>query len=207
MVINQLYEDPNVTTERLLAEVLNAAEDYPSGLASDAVITRIEALLGVAESWLESSTRVDPRTVARATVDAARRSAIDAGETSIFGDLADKAVHYTLLSTLGDSGTSVSSAGALQAFVGNLVAAAVDHLVSRDLSAHMGRGRITGATAANDLRREVVSQARSLAEEQRFSAIIARASETPRNDWQTAIRSVWEYGEAVPQPRPERGRQ
>jgi hypothetical protein len=84
-IVNSLYENPEIPADRLLAEIFNAAEAYPSGLADAAVLERIETLLDAAQAgnWRDGTEAA--LTVARNAVRTAQAAAIRAGHVSFLG--------------------------------------------------------------------------------------------------------------------------
>jgi hypothetical protein len=193
-LVNNLYEDRSVGVDRLLAEVFNAAAEYPAGLADLAVLRRVEVVLRTAEEgkWRDGTDLA--LATAREAVQAARAVALDRGTTSFYGDLADRALHATLVIGAREPASLATSSTTLTAFLRNLVGVAVDHLVSRDLSAHLGKGRVAGAADAIALRRSLVGRARDLAGDDRFASVAESAASTPAQHWGDVVSAVWAFG-------------
>lgn len=204
-IVNNLYNDPTVPPERLLAEVFNAAEQYSAGLADAAVLERVETLLRVAESgnWREGTEAA--LTAAREAVRTAQASAFRNGHTSFFGDLADRAVHTTFANAARDPNSLSTPRAALATFLRNLVACAIDHVVSRDLTAHLGGPRIASVTEALTLRRTLAEQAQAVATDVRMAGVLDAAVLSPRDRWENVVRQVWEIGATLPAEDPEQG--
>lgn len=198
LLVNSLYGNVDVPVERVLSEVFNAAEnEYSSGLADASVLARVEALLQFVRQSQDSIGRDEASGIARIVVQRARLASLEAGAASVFGDMADRAVHTTLLGILNSDSGVRSSSGVLQTFLGNLVATAVDHLVSRDISAHLGSPRLPTATAANALRRDLTTSARSVADQESLRAAIRIASVEPRAGWARTISEAWSEGRSI----------
>jgi hypothetical protein len=193
-IVNNLYENPDIPADRLLAEVFNAAERYPSGLADAAVMERVETLLHAAQAGNWRSGTEAALTVARNAVRTAQAAAIRAGHASFFGDLADRAVHSTLAGAWRDPLSLTTPRAALGTFLRNLIAIAIDHVVSRDLTAHLGRQRIPTASEALTLRQSLVEQARAVATDPRVSEALDAAASLPREHWGNVVRQAWEIG-------------
>ena len=199
-IVNNLYNDPTVSPERLLAEVFNAAEQYPSGLADAAVLERVETLLHVTEAgdWRRGTEAA--LAVAREAVHTAQTRALSGGHTSFFGDLADRAMHTTLANATRDPNSLSTPHAALSTFLRNLIACAIDHVVSRDLTAHLSGPRIASVTEALTLRRTLAEQARAVATDARVSEALDAAASSPRDHWTDVVQQVWTIG-ATPPPR------
>lgn len=197
LLVNALYEDPTISNSRVLAEVFNAADQYPEGLAGLAVLERVEALLRATEQGDWRGGTEAALAAARAAVADARASALREGEASFYGDLADRAVHSTLVAGVRSPATLATAPAALTAFLGQLVSTAVDHLVARDLSQHLGRGRVTGAAEATALRRALVQQAHGLVQDERFAPAVEAAAAAPRQAWAEAVTAVWRGGTRI----------
>ena len=199
-IVNNLYNDPTVPPERLLAEVFNAAEQYPSGLADAAVLERVETLLHVTEvgDWRGGTEAA--LTVAREAVRTAQARALRSGHTSFFGDLADRAMHTTLANAARDPNSLSTPRAALSTFLRNLTASAIDHVISRDLTAHLGGPRLSSATETLALRRTLAEQARAVATDARLSEALDAVVSAPRDRWADVVRRVWVIG-ATPQAR------
>jgi hypothetical protein len=205
-IVNNLYDDPSVPPARVLAEVFNAAsEHYRRGLADASVLTRVEIILDVSR---RVATLLDrPETalaVARDAVAKARTSALAAGRASFYGDLADRAVHATLAMASRDPQPLTADA-TLRNFLGHLVATAVDHVVSRDLTGHVGGNRIRSVSDAMRLRATLTSLARQIAADDRLAASVTAAVRSPKRDWPLVIKRAWDLGSSRGVPR-QRGK-
>src|SRR4051794_27838192 len=83
-IVNDLYQDPTTDSERILVQVFRAGEQYAVGLADDAVLDRLSALL----TWTQSeSWRQDLdgalQTARNATIDA-QQASLQGGRTSFY---------------------------------------------------------------------------------------------------------------------------
>jgi hypothetical protein len=193
-IVNNLYENPEVPADRLLAEIFNAAEAYPSGLADAAVLERIETLLHTAQAGNWRGGTEAALTAARNAIRTAKAAAIGAGHASFIGDLADRAVHATLAGASRDPSSLTTPRAVLGTFLQNLIAIAIDHVVSRDLTAHLGKQKLPTASGALTLRRILVEQARTIATDLRVSAALDAAASLPRERWDDVVRRAWEVG-------------
>ncbi len=197
-IVNNLYNDPSVSVDRLLAEVFNAAESYPSGLADAAVLRRVEAVLDASRTAIRRGETEDALAAARQAVQAAQHASVQAGLASFYGDLADRAIHATLVGASRAPNTMDTPLSALGAFLSNLVASAIDHVVSRDLTAHIGGPRIRTASEGLALRRALVERARQIAASEQFSATVGEAASSPRQHWARLVTEVWKVGATPP---------
>lgn len=200
-IVSGLYDAPATGVDRLLAEVFNAAEGYPAGLADSATLARVESLLQGAAGgeW-----RGDPDAalgVAREAIRAAQATALGAGHTSFYGDLADRAIHATFLRAARQPEAIDTPNRAIGTFLGNLLGIAIDHVISRDLSAHLGGGRLSTATDSLALRRDLAQRAQSVASDARVSDALAAAAAAPRERWPAAVSLAWGVGAEVPPGR------
>ena len=135
---------------------------------------------------------------ARGAVRAAQGQAFRANQVSFYGDLADRALHATLAGAAARPETLATTPAAVGSFLGNLVAVAIDHVVARDLTAHLGRGSLAGAARTVALRRELVQRARQVATDQRVASALAAAAHDPRGSWAALLARVWEVGATIP---------
>jgi hypothetical protein len=119
-IVNNIYDNPQVPADRLLAEVFNAAERYPSGLADAAVLERVETLLHAAQVSDWRGGMEAARAIARDAIRTGQASALRAGHVSFFGDLADRAVHVTLAGASRDPNSVTTPRAALGTFLKNL---------------------------------------------------------------------------------------
>jgi hypothetical protein len=197
-LVNNLYNDPTVPPERLLAEVFNAAEHYPAGLTDAAVLERVETLLQMAErgDWRQSAEAA--LATAREAIRTAQTRALSSGYTSFFGDLADRALHTTFAHAARDPNSLSTPRAALSAFLRHLTACAIDHVVSRDLTAHLGGPRLASTSEAFAMRRTLTEQARTVATDPRVSEAVDAAAQAPRERWADVVRQVWALGATPP---------
>jgi hypothetical protein len=200
-IVNNLYDAPDTPTERLLAEIFNAAEQYSEGLGSPAVVERVSAFLHAVDA---SEWRADSEaalTAAREAVANAQQAAVHAGLSSFYGDLADRAMHTALVSAGGQPDVLETTAGSLGVFLSNLVGISIDHLVSRDVGAHLGSPRLPSAADALRLRRSLSAQARALAHAPELEPILRETAVRPQENWSRLVGRLWQLGTAVPTPR------
>ena len=125
----------------------------PSGLADAAVLERVETLLQVAEVSDWRSGTEAALAIAREAIRTAQARTLHSGSTSFFGDLADRAMHTTLANAPRDPDSLSTPRAALSTFLRNLIACAIDHVVSRDLTAHLSGPRVASVTETLTLRR------------------------------------------------------
>jgi hypothetical protein len=201
-MVNNSYDNPAIQADRLLAEVFNAAaEQYATGLADAAVLARLDSLLGAIGDTTRDRGLDAAAEASRDAVRAARAQAEQAGSVSFYGDLADRALHVTI-TRAAQHPEQVSTIGAtLRNFLGNLVAGAIDHVVSRDLSAHLGGRRLASAGDAIALRRELTARARSIADDDRLAPALSAAAAAPREEWGRVMARAWEIGATPPRAR------
>jgi hypothetical protein len=93
----------------------------------------------------------------------------------------------------------MTSRAALSTFLRNLIAVSIDHVVSRDLTAHLSGQRIANAAEALAFRRTLIEHARAVAGDVRLSAAMDAAASSPRQHWAEIVRQAWEIG-ATPPP-------
>jgi hypothetical protein len=188
-----MYSDPNAKTDRMLSEILNAAEGYREGLSDRSVIERLNALVSVARQG-RAGTPESAVGAAREALGAARQRMLDQGYTSFFADLADRAANATLIEAIRRPDLLAVPATTVETFSRNLLAASVAHLVARDLSSHVGEERTARTELALEFRRQVVAQARDLVDEPSVQSAIEGVARTPRRAWRSLIRLVWRLG-------------
>jgi hypothetical protein len=191
-----MYGDTAVNRPRLLSEILNAATGYVEGLADAAVQARLQTLLGVSRSRLADSD--DPIGVASDIVREAQAAGRAEGLVSFYGDLADRALFATIARSAGDLALIASPAGAISAFTRELLGFAIDHLVSRDLTAHLGAGSLIDAGSTIGLRRDLVTAAQGLTDAPSVVEQTLAAVASPRDSWHAVISSAWKAGRDLP---------
>lgn len=194
--VDSMYGDIAVDRPRLLSEILNAATSYTDGLADAAVQARLQTLLGISQERLIESD--DPIGVASDIVREAQAAGRATGLVSFYGDLADRALFATIARSAADLALIATPAAALSAFTRELLGFAVDHLASRDLTAHLGGDSLPDAGAAIGLRRDLVVAAQRLADAPSVIAAAQAAAVSPRDLWHVLISSAWRAGRDLP---------
>lgn len=194
--VDSMYGDIAVDRGRLLSEILNAATGYIEGLTDAAVQARLQTLLSVSGARLLESD--DPIGVASEIVREAQAAGRAEGVVSFYGDLADRALFATIARGAADLPLIASRAGAVSVFTRELIGFAIDHLVSRDLTAHLGAASLPDAASAISLRRDIVTAAQRLIETRSVVEQTSAAAISPRDSWNGVISSVWEAGRDLP---------
>lgn len=200
-LVNRLYAQGEFDDRRLLSAVLMAArERYVVGLTEPAVLTRVRALLDVARA---PSDVAEALTVAAQAIRDARAATVATGRASFYGDIADRALHTTLVeAAAGHAGSETDRRSLLQSFTGHLVGFAVDHVVSRDLSSYLGGPGLRTVGEFAELRRTLTTAARDLSDVPAAREAIGRASRDS-DAWSAAVRAVWDAGTRPPERAPE----
>ncbi len=191
-----MYGDVGVDRTRLLSEVLNAATGYVEGLTDAAVRARLETLLTVNHRRLTDTD--DPIGVASDIVRDAQAAGRARGLVSFYGDLADRALFATIARSAADVALLATPSAAVAAFAKELIGFAVDHLVSRDLTSHLGAASLPNAAATLGLRRDLVVAAQSLVDAPPIAERATAAAESPRDSWHALVSSVWKAGRDLP---------
>jgi hypothetical protein len=197
-VVNSLYGDARVPQERLLAEICHAGDYYGEGLAEIAVIDRVDALLEAAERGDWRGSAESALREARVAARDARQASLERGSASFYGDLADAALHRTLVAGSGAPETLQSREATLMAFVQDLVSIAVDHLVCRDLTQHLGGPRTRTTEDAQALRDQLVSRAREVAVDASLRPTLRRTASNPVQGWPSLMHEVWQLAATPP---------
>jgi len=194
-VVNNLYDNAAVKSPRLLAELLNAAADpYRAGLADVDVSRRLSVLLELAASGPVKPTQEAVMTLAREFSARTQQSSDVTG--TFFGALANRAAHATFLSTRKDPRILSSREATVQDFLSNLFSVCVDHLFSRDASAHLGSERLPKASSVLKLRNELLSNATAISSSAELTRAITAAAESPAKNWARLISDAWALGAA-----------
>ena len=195
--VDSMYADERVNRSRLLSEVLNAATGYVDGLTDAAVLARVETLLRVgATRWADSD---DPIGVASDVVREAQAAGRAAGLVSFYGDLADRALFATIARSASNVALTANPATTLSTFTRELIGFAVDHLVSRDLTAHLGGSSLPNAGAMVGLRRALVEAAQSLVDSPSLAQQTRAAAASPRDSWRALVSSALKAGRDLPE--------
>lgn len=187
-----MYGDVDVDRTRLLSEVLNAADGYVDGLSDRAVRARLETLLAADPGRI--ATADDLIAVASDLVRVAQQAGRERGLVSFYGDLADRALFSAVARSATEEGVVATPSAAVATFARELLGFAVDHLVSRDLTAHLGEGSIPSATAMLSLRSDLVSEARRLVDIPQVRDRAAAVAETQGASWRGLVSAAWSAG-------------
>lgn len=206
-VVNNLYRNPKVAAERLLAEVFRASEEpYVAGLRGPESSHSLTLLLDALSQHRAKITAARALEMSRDLVAQSRGVAVQEGWSSFYGDLATRALHATILSSAPESASSRSPASIVRTFLGHLVATCIDHVVSRDLSAHFGGEVIHNANTALKLSTRMKTAARNIASSPELSTAIEQAASKPEARWPELVATAWRIGAAGPgQQRKSRG--
>jgi hypothetical protein len=186
-VVNRLYDDDHRNARRLLSEILNASDDYASGLADGASRARLAMLIENRQLVADPTPQLVAIVLDRASEQAG------AANSSFYGDIAHRALHQTLREgTQGREGTHEERL--LGAFVENLLATTVAHVVARDLWAHVGSRAIPNARSAVALRESLVQQVRLLTNDPNVTRAVRLAARDPGRNWSRLLQRIWAYG-------------
>jgi hypothetical protein len=205
-VVNTLYRDPDVSPARLLAEVFRASsEPYAKQLGGPEASHCVALLLRTFGPGAESTPASHAPELSRLLATESRGAASREHWSPFYADLANRAMHRTVLS-VGAPGTSPRAPeSVVRLFLGHLLATCVDHVVSRDLSAHLGSKALSNAATALRLSSSLKAAARELAAAEVLNAALRAAAQNPRSRWADLVASTWEVGRAMPR-EPRRGR-
>lgn len=193
-LVTAFYSRPIESPRRVLVDLLNAGSQYESGLGDPSVVARLEAALSSAQD-IPGRRSADATSTARAALSDALDRALARGAMTFYGDLADRALHTTVLDYAGGA-VRVTGARVVQRFLSELLGAATDHLVSRDLTAVLG---VDAARRVDDLervRRELVESARELGRDPDLASDIAAAAQSPAQRWGPLVSRAWAKGRA-----------
>jgi hypothetical protein len=130
----------------------------------------------------------------REAIAQARQRSVESQRTSYYADLADRAVHRTLVGATRQPDSVRSTSATMRTFLVNLIGVSVDHLVSRDLSRHLRSQRLPNAVAALELRRDLVQRARDVASDERLNTRLASAATAPNRQWAEVVADAWRLG-------------
>lgn len=205
-VVNNLYRNPTVDRKRLVAEIFRAAATpYVTGLAGREVSERLRLLLTVSATRPTLRTSAETLIFARELIGKARDVDGREGVASFYSDLANRALHSTVVTSFPAAGRQ-SAKQLVQAFLGNLVATCVEHVVSRDLSAHLGSRTLPNTTAVLELTRELKAAARYVAASESIAPAIAETATAPEQHWPDLVATAWSVGSGTQQPDKRRDR-
>jgi len=196
-VVNNLYRNPTVQRERLLAEIFKAAEHpYVTGLRGPEVYERLQLLLRSASERPKLTTRAAALEFARELIGKARNLEAHSGFASFYSDIANRALHSTVITSQPGS----SARGLVQTFLANVVGTCIDHVVSRDLSAHLGTRPLPDTKSALALARDLRTAASQVARSESLSRAIQAAAKAPAQRWGDLISDAWSVGASSPKP-------
>jgi hypothetical protein len=190
--VDAMYRDAHVDQRRLLSEVLNAGSIYVEGLSDAAVLVRLQSLLEADRSGVIG--RDDPVQAATELVGEAQGIGRAQGYVSFYGDLADRALFATMVRGATEAALVVDSAAAVRSFARELIGFAVDHLVSRDVTAHLGEVSLPTASSLLALRGEVVESARALVDAAALTEHAAATVAMRPDAWRSLVAAAWEAG-------------
>lgn len=201
-VVNNLYGNPNVEPSRLLAEVFRAsAEPYSEGLSGPETLHCVDLIL---RTFATSGSRIsEPAAlqISRSLLSESRLTATREGWSHFYGDMAHRAMHATVLSAASLSASERGPENLVRHFLGNLLATCVDHVVSRDLSAHLGERTLRTSSDALKLSAELKTAARNLVEHSGLTSAVTEAARRPSSRWAQLVTSAWKVGAAAPGQR------
>jgi hypothetical protein len=206
-LVNNLYRNPSVAPERLLAEVFRASEEpYVAGLSGPESSHGVTLLLGALGQQRATVTVSSALAMSRDLLARSRGTALHEGWSLFYGDLANRALHATILSAAPESASFRAPANIVRTFLGYLVATCIDHVVSRDLSAHYGEVVIHDASTALKLSATMKRVARNIASSPELSTAIEQAARDPQARWPEVVATAWRIGAAGrPELRKDRG--
>jgi hypothetical protein len=205
-VVNNLYRDPRVSRQRLLSEIFKAAADpYVAALGGPEASNGLRILLQAFSKEPRVRSRTDALALSRDLIAQSRDATLAKGWSPFYGDIANRALHATVLSATAESKATRTQGDITRAFLGHLVATCIDHVVSRDLSGHLGEPLISNATAALKLTAELKTAAREVTKSAEVAPALERAAKEP-TAWQGAVNAVWKVATAPPRPEPRKKR-
>ena len=151
--------------------------------------------------------RTDALALSRDLVAESRDATLQKGWSPFYGDIANRALHATVLSATSTPKGTKTQRDITRTFLGHLIATCIDHVVSRDLSGHLREPLISNATTALKLTAELKSAAREVANSADVAPALERAAKEPVTAWQGAVNAVWRVATAPtrPEPRKKRG--
>jgi hypothetical protein len=197
-VVNNLYRDPSVERGRLVAEIFRAAsKPYVDGLSGREVSERLRLLLSTWSATKETRSPADALSFARELIGKARDLEVREDLASFYSDLANRALHATVLAAFPTVKGRGSSRQLVQSFLANIVGTCIDHVVSRDLSAHLGTKNLPNTKAVLELTRELKAVAQHVAANQSLSKAIEATATSPEQRWADLISSAWSVGAAT----------
>lgn len=193
-MVNTLYRDPKAEPEELMTQIFRAGDSYATGLADEAVLDRLQSVLDWAGrgTWRQGTDAA--MAASREAIAQARQRSVESQRTSYYADLADRAVHRTLVGATRQPDSVRSTSATMRTFLVNLIGVSVDHLVSRDLSRHLRSQRLPNAVAALELRRDLVQRARDVASDERLNTRLASAATAPNRQWAEVVADAWRLG-------------
>ena len=205
-VVRNLYRNPTVTRPRLLAEVFRAASTpYIEGLSGPEATQGLVLALRALSSASAPATSGAALALARELIAESRRKVLTEGWSSFYGDLANRALHATILAAGGEPASGRRPQSIVRVYLANLVATCVDHVVSRDLSAHFGKGELIGtATRGLELSADLKSAARQVASDPALASALRETANSPERHWRQLVNDAWNIGSSGTRP-PDKG--
>jgi hypothetical protein len=189
-LVTAFYARPMEDPERVLVDLLNAGSHYESGLGDPSVLARLEAALSSARSAYVDTSAAE---AARDAMSDALERALARGAMTFYGDLADRALHTTVLDFVIRH-PQASPTGVVQRFLSELLGAATDHLVSRDLTAVLGVEATRQVDDLERVRRRLVESARELGRDPSLASDIAAVAQAPAQRWGPLVSRAWARG-------------
>lgn len=190
--VESMYRESGVDRARLLSEVLNAASTYTEGLSDAAVLVRLGVLLDA--DRVAALRAEDPVLAATNLVTEAQTAGRLEGHVSFYGDLADRALFATILSGVQDAALVDEPSAAVTSFARELIGFAVDHLVSRDATKHLGGSGLPTASAVLSVRGETVEAARQLVDRPEFRERATAIVEAREDAWRSLVSAALTAG-------------
>jgi hypothetical protein len=195
-VVRSLYRDSTVSRPRLLVEVLRAAATpYIEGLSGPEATHGLVLALRALSSPSAPVTADAALALAKDLISESRRRVLTEGWSSFYGDLANRALHATILAAGGESESGRRPPSIVRLYLANVVATCVDHVVSRDLSAHFGKGELIGtATRGLAISADLKSAARQVASDPALVSALREAAKSPERHWRQLVIDAWSVG-------------
>lgn len=196
-IVNTMYRDPNEAAIDILREVFIAGGSYAEGLGDEAVRIRVQLLLRAVDSDAWRSGVPGALEVARSAMTNAQVETVEAGVASFYGDLADQALHQALVGGARDHARLSDVGSALETFIRALLSTAIDHLVSRDITQHLGSRRLRRMSDVAALRQELVELADLVAVSADLSDRLVQPVAGVLDDWSNLIARAWRHGQLL----------
>lgn len=206
-IVNNLYRDPNVTRERLLSEIFKAAaEPYAAALGGPEASNTLRIVLRALAEVPHVRDRAAALALSRDLIAQSRGATLEQGWSPFYGDIANRALHATVLSAAVTPVATKTQPEIVRTFLGHLVATCIDHVVSRDLSGHLREPLISNATAALKLTAELKNAAREVTRSPDLAPAFEQAAREPTKSLKGAVSAVWRVATTLPRPEPRKKR-